>query len=221
MRFGGRHRLAIHNLAGGKRVVERLGPDDGEIGFQGIFSGPNAEGRVRAFDSLRLSGAIVWLRCESFRRQVVVKSFIADYQSPWWIPYNASCVVVHQTGAMTDQTSTVSALVSTDLGNALSASADGGISLATLQSALATANALVPGTSDQVRAVTAVEAVRAALNSQIGKQSAQLIAPLGMDPEALRQTFAVSVSSAGLLAAAVNARSYVGRIGTNLNDTNI
>jgi len=80
LRFGGRHRLTVHSLANGRRIVERLGPDDDEIRFQGSFSGPTAEGRARAVDNLRLSGEIVWLTWESFRRLTIVKSFTADYQ---------------------------------------------------------------------------------------------------------------------------------------------
>ena len=73
VRFGGRQRLAVHRLAGGHRIVEKLGPDDDEITFKGTFSGPNAKSRVRTFDDLRLSGAIVWLTWESFKRRVVVR----------------------------------------------------------------------------------------------------------------------------------------------------
>ena len=156
VRFGGRYRLVIHNLSGGRRIVERLGPDDGEVTFQGTFSGAHAESRAQAFDNLRLSGASVWLTWESFRRRVVVKSFVADYHSPWWIPYKVSCVVAHQTGVTAAQTSTLSALVSADIGNALSAIASSTISLVSLQSALSSENALTIGTSDQAQAMAAV-----------------------------------------------------------------
>lgn len=221
VRFGGRYRLAVHNLSGGRRVVERLGPDDGEVAFRGTFSGASAEARVRAFDNLRLSGEIVWLTWESFRRQVVVKTFIADYHSPWWIPYQVSCVVVHQAGVASTQTIALSALISADLGSALSAVAGSAISLTALQAALSSTNALTTGTSDQVRAVTAVGATLDAISSQITLQSAQLVAPVGQGPDhgSFSQTFAASVTSAGLLAAAVNAGSYVGRIGTNLSSS--
>jgi hypothetical protein len=219
VRFGGRYRLAVHNLSGGRRVVERLGPDDSEVAFQGTFSGPNAEARVRAFDALRLSGEIVWLTWESFRRRVVVKSFVAEYHSPWWIPYRVSCVVVHQAGATTAQTSTLSALISADLGNALSAAGGSAISLTSLQAALSATNALTTGTSDQMQAVSAVGTTLDAINSQITLQSATLAAPIlpGTASGGIGPTLAAAVSSAGLLAAAVNAASYVGRIGTNLN----
>jgi hypothetical protein len=219
VRFGGRYRLAVHNLSGGRRVVERLGPDDGEITFSGTFSGPNAEARVRLFDNLRTSGAIVWLTWETFRRRVVVKNFIAEYHSPWWIPYKADCVVVHQTGATTVPTSTQLALISADLANALSAVAGSTMSLTALQGALFKTNAMTMGTSNQVQAIAAVGSSLAAINSEITLQSAAIAAPIGLngDPSSFNQAFASKVNSCGLLAAAVNARSYVGRIGTNLS----
>jgi hypothetical protein len=58
-----------------------------------------------------------------------------------------------------------------------------------------------------------------AINSQITSQSIQIAAPIGTSSEPARigPALAAAVSSAGSLAAAVNARSYVGRIGTTLN----
>jgi len=40
--FGGRQRLAVHQLTNGRRVVDTMGPDASEIGFSGVFSGPDA-----------------------------------------------------------------------------------------------------------------------------------------------------------------------------------
>jgi hypothetical protein len=199
--------------------VERLGPDDGEVAFQGTFSGPNAEARVRAFDSLRLSGEFVWLTWESFRRRVVVKSFVADYHSPWWIPYRVSCVVAHQSGANTEQQSSVLALISADLSNALSAIAGSTISLTSMQTALFSSNAMTRGTSNQAQAAITVGRTLNAINSEISQQSALTMsqAAPNMGPGQFSPTFAAIVSSAGMLSAGVNARSYVGRIGRSLN----
>jgi hypothetical protein len=219
VRFGGRHRLAIHNLAGGRRVVERLGPDDSEISFHGTFSGPNAAARVRAFDTLRLSGEIVWLTWDSFRRRVVVKTFVAEYHSPWWIPYRVSCLVVHQSGVAMAGVSTLSALLSDNLNAASAAIAGSIISLDPLRTALLSENAMTTGTSDQARAVVTVGTTLGAINAQIALRSALVCAPIGAraDSQGLCRQLASTVSSAGLLASAVNARSYVGRIATLLN----
>jgi hypothetical protein len=222
VRFGGRHRLAVHNLSGGRRVLERLGPDDGEIAFQGIFSGRNAEARVRAFDDLRLSGEIVWLTWETFKRRVVVKSFVAEYHSPWWIPYKVSCVVAYQAGVASGN-STVTALISSDLGNALAAIAGSAVALTLVQRALSSTNAMTTGTTNNVQAVAAVGTTLDVINGQIGQQSAVVTAPFepNVGSASLCQSLTSMVSSAGLLAAAVNARSYVGRIGRTLNGARI
>lgn len=214
VRFGGRHRLAVHILSGGKRVVERLGPEDGEIVFQGTFSGPNAEARVRLFDNLRLSGEIVWLTWESFRRRVVVKSFIADYHSPWWIPYHVSCTVVHQAGILTAQTSVLGTLLSADLAAALSSDGGSTIQLTSLQSSLSRPNAVTIGTSDQSQALAAIGVALNGIDRQIAQQSTWLTNPAGASSNVEEMTN--TVDCAGSLASAVNIRSYIGRIGTNL-----
>lgn len=218
VRFGGRYRLAVHTLSGGRRAVERLGPDDGEIAFRGTFSGSNAEARVRAFDELRISGEIVWLTWESFRRLVIVKSFIAEYKSPWWIPYQVSCVVVHQSGVGAAQISTLSSLIMADLANALSATSGSTLSLDSLQSALASTNVLTAGTSDQAKAMSAVTSTIGQINSQVSVQSSLITTNTASCSNSLlfAQTLTSTVANAGLLASAANAAAYVGRIGTNL-----
>jgi hypothetical protein len=68
--------------------------------------------------------------------------------------------------------------------------------------------------------MTAVEDTLSTINNQITLQSTQLIAQVGaeagIDVSNFGPTLAVIVGSAGLLAGAVNAGSYVGRIGTTL-----
>jgi hypothetical protein len=218
VRLGGRYRVAIHTLAGGTRILERLGPDDGDIQFRGIFSGPHAEARMRAINNLRLTGEVVWLTWESFRYQVVVKSFMADYYSPWWISYQIRCLIAHQDGAADLQSLALSALVSADLAEALAAAAATSIPLGLLQTALSATNALTAGTSDQSQAVAAVVSTRVAIGQQIAAQSAALATPFGTAAGISGYGFALqrTVASAGALLAAVNAGAYVGRIGSRL-----
>jgi hypothetical protein len=218
VRFGGCHRLSVHVLAGGRRIVERLGPDDTEIQFRGTFSGPAAESRARAFDDLRLSGEIVWLTWDSFRRQVIVRSFIADYHNPWWIPYQISCVVVHQTRIGRPQGTSMAAALSADLSSAIFAAAGSAISLTAIQAALATANTLTTGTADQTQAIAAVGSTIVSIGQQVDQQSATLITPIPSSTGVadLGQSYMSKVSCAASLAAAVNVSSYVGRIGVNI-----
>nr|WP_294511697.1 hypothetical protein [uncultured Rhodopila sp.] len=218
VRFGGRHRVAIHTLAGGTRILERLGPDDGEIQFRGSFSGPQAEARMRAINNLRLTGEVVWLTWESFRYQVVVKSFVADYYSPWWISYRIGCLIAHQDGAANLLTLALSALISADLAVAMTAASGTSIQLGSLQAALSATNAFTAGTSDRSQAVAAVASSRVSINQQISEQSVSLAAPFGTGTAVSSYGSALqsTVASAGVLAAAVNASAYVGRIGSRL-----
>jgi hypothetical protein len=150
----------------------------------------------------------------------VVRSFVAEYHSPWWIPYKVSCLVAYQSG-VTAGKSTVSAFISSDLGNALAAIAGSTISITSLQSALSATNAMTTGTTNNLQAMAAVGTTLAVFDGQVDQQSAVVNAPRASngDSASLSQTFTSMVSGAGLLAAAVNARSYVGRIGRSLNGT--
>jgi hypothetical protein len=218
LRFGGRHRVVIHTLAGGQRVIERLGPDDNEIRFRGTFSGAFAEARARAFDNLRLSGEIVWLTWESFRRQIIVTSFLADYHNRWWIPYQISCVVVDQMQTGSRGMPGLAVAVATDLGAALSAAVGSSIALAALQVGVSAGNALTANTFDRSIAIVAAGAVLENVNNQMSQQSASLVAPIaaGAPSGIFGQMYASKVNCAASLAAATNVRSYVGRIGVNI-----
>jgi hypothetical protein len=218
VRFGGRHRLSVHVLAGGRRIVERLGPDDDEIEFQGTFSGPTAEARARAFDNLRLSGEIVWLTWDSFRRQIIISRFIAEFHNPWWIPYKISCVVVHQTHNGWADSASTAAILFADLSNAMSAAAGSTISLTSIEAILSTSNPLTPGTADQTDATATLGSTLAIINQQIDQQSANLSTPaLSVTRMSdFSQSYISTVGYAASLATAVNVRSYVGRIAVNI-----
>jgi hypothetical protein len=218
VRFGGRHRLSVHKLAGGRRIVERLGPDDDEIEFQGTFSGPTAEARARAFDNLRLSGEVVWLTWESFRRQIIVRRFIAEFHNPWWIPYRISCVVAHQTHIGPADGTNTAAVLSADLSNAMAAAAGSTISLTSIETLVSTSNALTPGTAYQTYASATLGSTLAIINQQIDQQSASLITPTpsGMHMSDFGRSYISTVGCAASLATAINVRSYVGRIAVNI-----
>lgn len=219
VRFGGRHRVAVRALSGGDRAIERLGPDDSEIQFDGVFSGSEAENRALTFDNLRLSGQIVWLGWQSFRRLVVVKSFIAEYHNPWWITYQASCVVVRQTVLGDGIGSFLIGTLWSDLGNAQTIAAQAGVSLADLQVALSGGNVATPGTANRQLGLDVVRSTLSVLTDQVDTQSALVSAacPVDRSARALSAYIASAASAAGALAAATATRSYVSRIGVKLN----
>lgn len=221
LRFGGRYRVVVHRLHGGARVLEPIGPDDGDIQFEGTFSGPQASARARSIDGLRLSGEVVWLAWESFRYQVMVRTFLADYHSPWWIPFKVSCLVVSQPCATNSPSTALGLLVTADLANAVAAASGTSIQLGSLQAAVSAENVLTPGTVAQSQALAALASSRLVINQQIAEQSAIVASPFGADAAIsdCGQSLSTAVAAAGGLAAAVNAGSYVGRVAHRLVST--
>ncbi len=198
--------------------MERLGPDDSDISFSGVFSGAAAEARVRAFDNLRLSGNPVWLTWESFKRRVIVRSLVCTYNSPWWIPYQISCVVAVQHRVTVNEATTAAAIASADLGYALAAAAGTSLSLSSLQSSLSLGATFIQGSQAQTTALTAVQAALLELDTQVDQQSTLVGNPIAASaaPLSVAQSFRLNVLAAGSLAATAAVRSYVGRIGITL-----
>jgi len=218
VRFGGQHRLVVHTLSGGKRVIERLGPEEGDIIFNGTFSGAKAEGRMRMLDNLRAAGKIVWLTWESFRRQIIVKDLEADYHSPWWIPYRITYAVVDQKLCTVSGVFSLAAVISADLGNALTAASGSTLQLGVLQASLSPPNALVTGSAAHAQASIAVSDMLSSIDLQIARQSNNVATNISAAADLAEQSeaFTTIVSTAGALAASVATRSYVGRMKANL-----
>ncbi len=94
--FGGRQVLASHRLAGGRRVIDLLGPDSDDITFSGTFSGHGALVRANAVDSLRRRGITTVLLWDNISYDVVVSAFSASFMNQTWIPYKCACSVIHK-----------------------------------------------------------------------------------------------------------------------------
>ncbi len=94
--LGGRQRLAVHTLPGGARIVDAMGPDDGELAWSGTFSGAAAAERVRQLDRLRRAGLALPLAWDGWRFTVIISEFEADSANPWWVPYRISCTVLSE-----------------------------------------------------------------------------------------------------------------------------
>lgn len=96
VRFGGTQRSVAHRLGDGRRIIDLLGRDEADITFSGVIGGPDASARARELDALRTSGQQVTLQWDSFQFNVIVRQFLADFQSRNWIQYQLSCAVLDQ-----------------------------------------------------------------------------------------------------------------------------
>ena len=193
--IGGRQRLAIHRLPGGLRIIDALGPDPADITFSGIFTGPDAAGRARQLDTLRVAGAAIPLAWDAFTYTVVIENFEADYRSPWWIPYRLSCAV------LVDSAAAVVAAVE-DLAPSLTADLLAAGSFATAASvAVSAPRATTAGTAANIAAQASIAAALAAIDGQIPSASDNLNSP----------DLLSAATAAGLLAQLTAARAYTAR----------
>jgi hypothetical protein len=92
--FGGEQMLSVHQLIGGKRIIDSLGASDSTISWSGLFTGIDALNRSQYIDTLRKNGGQLPLTYDNFSYIVMIKSFDAKYMRGYWIPYTITLEVV-------------------------------------------------------------------------------------------------------------------------------
>jgi hypothetical protein len=94
MPWGGAQRIGVHQLPGGVRIVDAMGPDDLDITWSGMFFGPGATEKGRYLDYLRKRGGPVTLSWDAFQYTVIVERFEGDFERFYQVPYKVSCKVI-------------------------------------------------------------------------------------------------------------------------------
>jgi hypothetical protein len=92
--WGGRQSLAVHKLIGGLRQIDAMGPDDADVGWSGIFLGPDASSRADQVDLMRKAGDELELVFADRYYLVVIAEFAADTRLISHVPYRITCTVV-------------------------------------------------------------------------------------------------------------------------------
>lgn len=214
--FGGWQSVAVHRLAGGGRIIDALGPDEPEICFAGVFSGPNSVTRARSLDVLRRTGEPVPLIWDSFYYTVLVRQFAAMYTSATWIPYNVSCAVVRDEAAgllaaAVELSATVLGDVVTAAGSALLA----GVDISGLMSVFGGDYPASSGGDGRAQLLSA----KASLGGQMQVAEGDLaFASLTTadTPEAAVSGLSVASRSTQQISALTSANAYLGRADFNL-----
>ncbi len=213
--FGGKQRLAVHDLPGGGRVIDVLGGTNTDITFSGIISGSGADTRAQLLDALRISGATIPLSWGEQYFLVIISEADFDYRKPWWIPYRLRCVV--QSNLVYAAASTAisaAASITTSLASAASALTTAPPTLTAAQTALAQTGATTYGTAAYGQSVTALTAAQTAVSSDVASTGAGLpsldLGFTGQDPAATATAMTNTTATAGSLAALTTAQGYVG-----------
>jgi hypothetical protein len=219
IRFGGAQRLAVHQLPGGARLIDAMGPEEAMLTFSGVLSGPSAELRALTLDALRAAGLVLPFSFGLFAYSVVIAEFLAAYQSAAWIPYRLALLVVSDAASVIAEAADLSTTPLGDLATA-AAFAPAGIDFTPAQSALAAPGATTLGTSAYQSATSALASLQQTLSGAIASQSsaqAALAAPLaGTDPAAGAAALNAAASTSGALAQLQQAQNYAGRAGVLL-----
>lgn len=208
--WGGRQRMAVHRLPGGKRVIDAMGRDDSQIAWQGVFAGPDAAMRARLLDLVRAEGSVWPLSWAGFFYSVVISSFQADFARDNWIPYRIACTVLRDEAE---------AVVELALSAGLDAIADlataNGFGAIDLSGPTAALGADGAGTAGTAAYSAAGDALRGAATSIDGGIQASGATLLGMPLGSADGLNGASLA-AGQLAALTGARGYVQRAQANL-----
>lgn len=214
--FGGRQRLAVHDLPGGGRVIDVLGGADDEIVFGGIISGDGADTRAQLLDALRISGASVPLSWDEQYFIVIIAEAQFDYRKSWWIPYQLRCVVRSNLvyGAAATAAS-VALSIAADLAQAASGLDLVPASLAAAEASLGQAGATTPGTAAYATSLSNLAAAQGSLATGVTTSGLGLpgfdLSLSGQSPAAASASLSAVTTSAGSLATQTTASAYLGR----------
>lgn len=91
---GGSHKLVIHSLVGGARVIDAMGRDDADLSWSGHFLGANANNRSAYLDGLRIAGKPLRLRWYRYDYDVLVSDYHATFEQAFKIPYTITFKVI-------------------------------------------------------------------------------------------------------------------------------
>lgn len=94
IQYGGTQRLVTHYLGSGRRMIDALGPEEADIRFSGVITGPDARTRAQSLDELRRRGAITRLHWSGFDIPVIIRQCLTEYRSEFLIQYNIVCAVI-------------------------------------------------------------------------------------------------------------------------------
>ncbi len=95
--FAGQQMVAVHNLIGGGRVVDALGPIDRDLEWRGLFLGANAMRRAKKLNAARLAGKPLYLLMGNVSWKVVIADFEPDYAYVNNVPYRIRLIALSET----------------------------------------------------------------------------------------------------------------------------
>ncbi len=91
---GGKHKMHVHKLPGGSRVIDMLGPDDNDVSWHGVIWAQDAYEQALRLDGMRAAGLPMPLMWGGQFLLVVIAEFRFEVRKmPQCVNYHITCVV--------------------------------------------------------------------------------------------------------------------------------
>jgi hypothetical protein len=220
--LGGQQRLAVHQLPGGRRIIDALGRSDSEIRFSAIFSGEDATLRARSLDRLRVTASVLALSWDVFFYSVIINRFDADYRNPWWIPFRVACTVLRdEAESLTATIVSLSSEILADIATAITYTDGTGLDLSPVSSVLSNPTATVKGTAAYAAAQASASEAQGSIGSGIqgAEASLNVLGPTLFKAGSATDGVAAVNGATGAayqLSALGFAKAFTGRVASNL-----
>lgn len=232
---GGSQSLVVHKLAGGKRIVDAMGPDDEDVTWEGRLFGATAHLRSLRLDMMRRSGREVELAWGLRAYRVIVSSYIARVEDPFLVSYTISCTIVADlvAGDGAEESATLEQMIAADVAIAEAAARLAGMVMTAASVVHGITMAARPSRSrvadlppeDMARARTAAAEGATGATAAAEQADAALATPggipalePGMPPWDAAATLSAGADAADQAYHARMAAAAMTRVGMNLNE---
>lgn len=219
IQVGGSHKLVVHQLVGGSRIIDAMGRDDADITFSGMFLGANATNRSDYLNGLRIRGKTLKLTWAKYSFDCLISEYHATFEQSFKIPYSITFKVLK------DNAKASTAFLPSGFDDAINSDSDSltglcsKIGSSSLSSSVATLNTAIKSVRTFVGATTAtINSVMLPLR-QVQTQVTQLItSATGVSNS--NANLINKVTALNNLPVLYNIQSIANRIGGNLALTN-
>lgn len=118
----GRQKTVIHQMIGGKRIIDVLGVEYDPIVWNGIFTDSTTQSRINVLERMRDAGEIVTLTLDGYSFDVLITNFVTTYEFVYRRPYQIELAVVKRNDnplQVDALTGSLNALINSDIGKSL------------------------------------------------------------------------------------------------------
>lgn len=166
----GRQKTVLHQMVGGKRVIDVLGVEYDPLSWSGVITGSESGDRVKALERMRDAGEKLTLTLDDYSFTVVITSFTPVYEFIYRRPFSIEVAIVANNASplkVDALTGALQGLLDSDIGQALGLSDI--IDVSTVTSAVTTVQSAVKEVTDFAHAT--VEQVQAVVRPIIAAQT--------------------------------------------------